>query len=472
MRLLNATSLKLQGFFDDSLPPYAILSHRWQDDEVSFQDMQTDSARQKAGYAKLKLWLRSSSEGRTWLRFNSLVDTCCIDKSSSAELSESINSMYRWYQGAAACYAYLFDVQNDRASFSISAWFTRGWTLQELVAPARVEFYSSTWDNLGTKADLKDEISAITGIDVEVLEGADPARFCVAKRMSWASQRKTTRIEDRAYSLLGIFDVNMPMLYGEGEKAFLRLQDEIMKHSDDNSLFSWSSTDDNYRGLLAKSPSDFSDCANIVLSKRKLNRAPYSITNMGLKIQLPMVAWAMNTYLAALDCEIKGYPNSRVGIFLKLLQEKDQCARIMFEGKDRKAFDSALVSQSSHIEIYVRQRVPDVRPKHQMGFMYGFWLQKLPWKVKPWTPLLEHSDTEVWDIDEVISHNTWKEESRFAEIPVGSSGTAVAVWYRHIPTYKYGLYSVLKLGFDTSFNPVCQLQGAMWGLEPDPPEPR
>ncbi|TVY51416.1 Vegetative incompatibility protein HET-E-1 [Lachnellula cervina] len=281
MRLLNATSLKLEEFFDDSLPPYAILSHRWQDDEVSFQDMQTDAARQKAGYTKLKLCCDQAVKdglGYAW------VDTCCIDKSSSAGLSESINSMYRFYQGSAACYAYLFDVQNNRASFSMSAWFSRGWTLQELIAPARVKFYSSTWGNLGTKADFKNEISAITGIDIQVLEGVDPARFCIAKRMSWASRRKTTRIEDRAYSLLGIFDVNMPMLYGEGEKAFLRLQDEIMKHSDDNSLFAWSSTDDNYRGLLAKSPSCFSNCTNIVLSERKLNQVPYSTTNMGLKI--------------------------------------------------------------------------------------------------------------------------------------------------------------------------------------------
>ena len=145
------------------------------------------------------------------------VDTCCIDKSSSAELTESINSMYRWYQEAAICYAYLFDVQSgDMSSLSRSAWLTRGWTLQELIAPARVEFYSSTWDNLRTKASLKKEISAVTGIDVEVLEGADPDRFSVTKRMSWASKRTTTRVEDRAYSLLGLFGVNMPMLYGEG----------------------------------------------------------------------------------------------------------------------------------------------------------------------------------------------------------------------------------------------------------------
>jgi hypothetical protein len=112
----------------------------------------------------------------------------------------------------------------------------------------------------------------------------------VAKRMSWASKR-TTRVEDRAYSLLGIFGVNIPMLYGEGGRAFIRLQEEIMKHSDDHSLFAWSSTDDGYRGLLAKSPSDFGDCSNIVRAMFKSNRVPYSVTNMGLSIELPMIPW-------------------------------------------------------------------------------------------------------------------------------------------------------------------------------------
>jgi mannosyltransferase OCH1-like enzyme len=158
MRLLNATSMKLEEFFDDSLPPYAILSHRWQDDEVSFQDIQTNSAQQKARYAKLKLCCdQTLSEGLQYV----WVDTCCIDKTSSSELTEAINSMYRWYQEAAICYAYLFDVQS-MSSFEASVWFTRGWTLQELIAPARVEFYSSTWHYLGTKFSLKDTISIVS----------------------------------------------------------------------------------------------------------------------------------------------------------------------------------------------------------------------------------------------------------------------------------------------------------------------
>lgn len=281
MRLLNSTNIELEEFPDDNIPKYAILSHRWQDDEVSLQDMLSATAVKKAGYIKLKLCCNQAVEDDLQYVW---VDTCCIDKTSSAELSESINSMYRWYQNAAVCYAYLFDVGGTRlsndSSFSKSVWFTRGWTLQELIAPLNVEFYNSAWDKLGTKESLIDTIAATTGIDVEALKGVDPEHFSVAKRMSWASKRTTTRAEDIAYSLLGLFGVNMPMLYGEGERAFIRLQEEIMKHSDDHSIFAWSSDDNKYRGLLAKSPVDFRNCYNIISSSSRLNRLLFSVTNM------------------------------------------------------------------------------------------------------------------------------------------------------------------------------------------------
>jgi hypothetical protein len=266
--------MKLEEFPDDRIPKYAILSHRWQDDEVSFQDMQSDSATRKAGYAKLQMCCRQAAKDQ----FNYIwVDTCCIDKTSSAELSESINSMYRWYQNAAICYAYLFDVSSasvlDDTTFADSTWFTRGWTLQELIAPSIVEFYNIDWQKLGTKHELMDIISHITIIDVGVLGGMDPQCFSIAKRMSWASRRTTTRLEDIAYSLLGLFAVNMPMLYGEGERAFIRLQEEIIRQSNDTSIFAWSNKDDSYRGLLAKSPYDFHKCSMFV-HKDKIQSHP------------------------------------------------------------------------------------------------------------------------------------------------------------------------------------------------------
>lgn len=274
MRLLNAESMLLEEFFDEDVPPYAILSHRWQDEEVSLQDMQNiqdGTAKQKAGYSKMKHCCEQAlKDGFKY----AWIDTCCIDKTSSADLSESINSMFRWYQNSEVCYAYLFDfesVEDVSGALARSRWFTRGWTLQELIAPPKLIFYTSTWNYLGTKEDLRDEISKITGIDVEVLMGANLESFSVAKRMSWASKRTTTRVEDVAYSLLGIFDVNMPMLYGEGERAFIRLQEEIMKHSDNHSIFAWSCNDDGPRGLLAKTPAMFENCRDITPTRKSLD---------------------------------------------------------------------------------------------------------------------------------------------------------------------------------------------------------
>ena len=155
------------------------------------------------------------------------IDACCIDKTNSSELSEAINSMYQWYKNVAVCYVYMFDVEIRSPlidlSFEGSAWHTRGWTLQELIAPEIAKFYAFNWQYIGEKTALRTKISAITGIRVAALAGEPLEKFSIAQRMSWASTRTTTRVEDVAYSLLGIFDVHMPMLYGEGKKAFVRL---------------------------------------------------------------------------------------------------------------------------------------------------------------------------------------------------------------------------------------------------------
>jgi len=449
MRLLHATSIELKEFSDDSIPKYAIISHRWQDDEVSFQHIQNGSATNKGGYSKLKLCCRQATKESfeyIW------IDTCCIDKTNSVELSESINSMYRWYKNATVCYVYLFDVHSmavtNDLSFEKSIWFTRGWTLQELIAPPRVEFYNSTWDKLGTKESLKETISVITGIDVGVLEGVDPESFSIAKRMSWASKRATTRAEDVAYSLLGLFGINMPMIYGEGEGAFLRLQEEIMKHSDDHTLFAWTSSGGGYRGLLAKSPADFCDCTNIVPTRSGLNRIPYFITNMGLSIELLMTGWAMDTYLAALDCEVES-SKTRIGIFLRLLPEDGQCARVMIDGTDRPNFPLDLVPESHYRKIYVRQKVWKTVPG--LDRMYGFWLRKFLPTVPGPPQTVPHSLTEV------VSWNQWTSDERIVKIPNGSRGTAGILWFKG-----EGGYSFLKVRFDPMFNPVCQLGGSLW----------
>jgi hypothetical protein len=277
MRLLNTLTLELTDFTDTDVPLYAILSHRWGDDEVSLQEMQRHDPRavDKAGYKKVLAMCKiAASHGFQY----AWADTCCIDKTSSAELSEAINSMYRWYQDSTICYTYLGDVTHHPftkprpgSDFHKSSWFTRGWTLQELIAPSTVIFFDAAWQEIGTKASLCSTLSHITGIPETILAGESPETASIAQRMSWASSRRATRTEDTAYSLMGLFNVNMPMLYGEGKKAFVRLQEEIIKVSDDHTIFAWGSEfsgsqgDNNDNGgLLATSPADFASCRDMV----------------------------------------------------------------------------------------------------------------------------------------------------------------------------------------------------------------
>jgi hypothetical protein len=228
------------------IPPYAILSHTWGADteEVTFKDLTDGTGKSKAGYNKIRFCgeqARCDDLQYIW------VDTCCIDKSSSAELTEAINSMFRWYREAAKCYVYLSDVskgsydEHDHLSRSIwksafrgSRWFTRGWTLQELIAPTSVEFYSSEGMRLGDKRSMEQQIHEITSIPVRALQGHPLSDFSIEERLSWAIKRETTREEDKAYSLLGIFDIYMPLIYGEGgENAFKRLKTSVQMVNED-----------------------------------------------------------------------------------------------------------------------------------------------------------------------------------------------------------------------------------------------
>jgi hypothetical protein len=253
MRLLERNSTGefslTKDFVGDDVPRYAILSHTWEADtkEVSFKDLTDGTGKSKPGYDKLRFC--GEQARRDDLQYF-WVDTCCIDKSNNNELSEAINSMFRWYRDAANCYVYLTDVSrpaldaNDKSSqlpwepsFRKSRWFTRGWTLQELLAPASVEFFSKEGEQLGNKRSLERHIHEVTGIPVKALRGSPLCNFSVDERILWAEKRETTRKEDKAYSLLGIFDISMPLIYGEGrEKAFNRLQEEIDKAAKGKSL--------------------------------------------------------------------------------------------------------------------------------------------------------------------------------------------------------------------------------------------
>ena len=236
MRLLElepSGGFSLTEFHGDGIPQYAILSHTWiHGEEFTFNDLMTGTGKDKSGYAKIQ-FCRDQAEKDELKYF--WVDTCCIDKSSSAELTTAINSMFRWYQDAAKCYVYLSDVKFKEipweAGFRRSRWFSRGWTLQELLAPAKVEFFSSDRERLGDKKSLEREIHDITGIAIEALRGKELSEFSITERLGWAANRKTTVEEDEAYCLLGIFNIYMPLIYGEGRNAYIRLRRKLDKSS-------------------------------------------------------------------------------------------------------------------------------------------------------------------------------------------------------------------------------------------------
>lgn len=236
MRLLEVgqdDSFSLTDAASTHAARYAILSHTWKGggQEVTFRDLLDGRGQDKTSYRKLDFCRRQSKlDGIShfW------VDSVCIDRSSSAELTEAINSMFRWYRDAVKCYVYLSDVPTDdanRIAFRRSRWFRRGWTLQELLAPHVVEFFSCEGHKIGDKTSLEAEIQEITGIPLQALRDRDSiSQFSVDDRMSWAAKRETTIDEDRAYCLLGIFGVYMPYIYGEGrENAMRRLGDKIQK---------------------------------------------------------------------------------------------------------------------------------------------------------------------------------------------------------------------------------------------------
>ncbi|KAL8406652.1 hypothetical protein RB596_005215 [Gaeumannomyces avenae] len=289
MRFLNTETLAFEEVEVPEPKSYAILSHTWGDGEVTFRDMaDIGVARRKAGFDKIaKTCLLARLEGYrlVW------VDTCCIDKSSSAELSEAINSMFSLYAESGKCFVYLGDYHSDvfvDTKFAACRWFTRGWTLQELIAPDELQFYQAGWQAIGTKRSLLGHIHNITRIPAVVLEDRE-ATFscCIAQRMSWAAGRVTKRAEDIAYCLLGLFRVNMPMLYGMGKRAFLRLQEEIIKDTNDLSIFAWidqSLSEDTEHGVLADSPSAFKGCSNLIFSEGVTFTGSFSITNGGLRI--------------------------------------------------------------------------------------------------------------------------------------------------------------------------------------------
>jgi hypothetical protein len=328
MWLLNTINFKLHNFLNN-IPEYVILSHTWGDGEVTFGDFDKPYARDMPGFRKIvDFCTLAIRDGYEW----GWVDTCCIDKRSSAELSEAINSMYRYYWQAAVCYAYLADFDSSLYRLGLTAlkssrWFTRGWTLQELLAPDIVEFYNAKWEPLGTKSSLVTALAAATKIEEKYLKNrANIKDASIGTRFSWAALRETTRVEDLAYCMLGLVDINMPMLYGEGPRAFYRLQLEIIRKTSEHSIFAWEPVqavqkDWQLTTVLAPSPSFFQNAAHIKLVEQaKFQEATtHEVTNNGLRITLQSISVGSDRVIGMLNC--RDSLGARLGVWLERLGE-------------------------------------------------------------------------------------------------------------------------------------------------------
>ena len=325
MRLLHTSTLRLREFYDAQIPSYVILSYTWGNEEVTLQDLEKEESKNRAGYAKITgCCALARSSGWEWL----WVDTCCIDKTSSADLSEAINSMYRWYRDSQVCYAYLTDCflpsgEVNDADFCQSRWFTRGWTLQELLAPGTVIFYDRDWREIGTKSSLARQISRATGISSQDM--TDPQSANIAATMSWASRRQTSRVEDMAYCLLGIFDLTMPLLYGEGNNAFKRLQLELIAaRSGDESIYAWTQDGPDLNAMLAESPVAFADSGDIItlVYSDQFNRTP------SVKGHLLVMDGITSSSSVTLNCARQANISKPLGIQLRLaFQDQDEYLR-------------------------------------------------------------------------------------------------------------------------------------------------
>ncbi|KAK3398806.1 hypothetical protein B0T20DRAFT_218297 [Sordaria brevicollis] len=330
MRLLNTTSLELETFVGD-VPAYSILSHTWSEEEVTFKDLNpidpalfgllsqvfeghtnnpfklegnknqyiSPHVKQKKGWEKItKACAHAASQESKYI----WIDTCCIDKSDISELSEAINSMFRWYQAATKCYAYLADVTgvsfpkngepSEKASvFRASKWFTRGWTLQELLAPKVLEFLDGEWNVIGSRDNWAIEIEKATHIQRQHLR--EFRHCCLATKLSWAANRQTTRIEDQSYSLLGLLGVHMPLIYGEGEHAFTRLQHELIRTFNDESIFVWKSR------RAALPPGEKTSESRATRSSTHLPRTPWFIQRLTFS-----QSWDLTTTLQHNDAAV------------------------------------------------------------------------------------------------------------------------------------------------------------------------
>lgn len=368
MRLIHTSTLQLESFLGQDIPPYAILSHTWGEDEVSYdhvrRGIQYNLKKPSRGLCKV---LNTCAQARQDNLHYAWIDTCCIDKTNSTELFEAINSMFKWYKNSAACYVYMEDVilelDGTVTNFETSRWFTRGWTLQELIAPHGLTFFDCNWSYLKSRHEISEPLAEITGIYQHILlrrHSYSPGpprpdidcRACtsydclqsalddasIAGRMKWAAKRVTTREEDMAYCLMGLFGVTMPLLYGEGKTAFQRLQQEILRISPDQTILAWTAppfemtSRRSHTSYLPDKPSAF-QLEAFHHKDWQLGPSDIAATTQGLEVEVVLgpcavaardsdgkTIMAYDLWLAALGCTVEADYLTRVAIFVHPLR--------------------------------------------------------------------------------------------------------------------------------------------------------
>lgn len=449
MRLIRTKDFGQTDFNTDQLPRYAILSHRWQQDELTFQDVEAGSFFKKKGFQKIKEACRiANRSGCSWL----WIDTCCIDKRNAVELNEAINAMYKWYQQADICIAYLFDHTYNVNHISDSSWFERCWTLQELIAPHDVKFYDSQWTYVGSKRDRCKELSVITGIPERILRGGDPKQCSVAQRMSWAANRKATRIEDEAYSLLGLFNLSMPTLYGTGPQAFQTLQEKLLqKH--DQSILAWNRSSKNgsreYTGLLAESPADFASCRSTRSTESPIGSI--MLVGDGVELDVDTIPYTMGVYICALDCTSNS-PDQRDAILLQQLDAPQQYARILTESSriisiSRERLEHAAASKRRKLYVHHDLRHPP------MKLVRGIHIRDIN--------LLERyksSHEKIRILSRLDGCVSADDACPMVQLPGDRWGTTGVIYFPK-DQRNFGHWSVrwIKLGFDADFCPVVRM---------------
>ncbi|KAF2009888.1 HET-domain-containing protein [Aaosphaeria arxii CBS 175.79] len=484
MRLLNVDTLEFEFFTDiRRIPDYVILSHTWGSEEVSYQEMcwlqrlrilspdvkanplfstllsisagpqmpvAEEDIKRRKGYIKIvdtATLARSMGVQHIW------VDTCCIDKTSSSELQEAINSMYAWYKRAFKCVVFLEDVhlhpsitsrnntgdpdiQETRnfldASILKARWFYRGWTLQELIAPKEVLFYDGNWHFIASKKHTLSHLSIATKIHQHVLATGDVSQCCVAQIMSWAARRQTTREEDMAYCLLGLFGIHMPMLYGEGSAAFLRLQLEILKTHPDDSIFAWfndSADNYTYSGLLAPSPREFARSSQLWMGSPI---ACAESTSLGIQLTKKLKCSSKHPGLYVFRLNTTAQDGRPIRIMVRSLDSSEiaedgvhQFARVDLSATMN---ISSFTTMQPTQQIYVRQK-PIISSMFRTSDMHAFHL-------RPYRRVNEDAFTRIVQI---LPKDPWRRSSLYC-IPMEGDATnrliyvVVLKWYCPKPT--------------------------------------